>query len=573
MPRPPDAPHPQPAPTRPAHELARLLSRLDGAGYAGYRQLSGAWEFQPFALRVVRVQPDPFAPPSRLEVVLPAAHAGIPDEARHSEVRRRALADWLARQAAERLGDTRFKVDAGGQEVLARSACAVSREGGVTLRLALDLPGPGRRVDGGVARSLLCDLLPQVVERALRWPGAGSEAAWTHLATVEDACALRDLLAERGLVAFVADGSILPRVTGVDDRPLTQGAIAFASPPELRVGLSLPNRGPVTGMGLREGVTLIVGGGFHGKSTVLRAIERGVYDHVPGDGRELAVARSDAVRIRAEDGRCVSRVDISGFVSGLPLGRDTTDFSTANASGSTSQAANLVEALEVGARVLLIDEDTAATNLMVRDARMRALVPADHEPLTPLVDVVRSLHRDHGVSTVLVMGGCGDYLDVADTVVMMDELRACDVTAEARRIAAASPRSGAEERRFPPVRPRCLDPGSVTGGDARRRIRARGLWALTLGDEAIQLGAVEQLVDPSQVPGAGLAMIRLAEGGHLDGRTLRAGLESLEAELVSGGLEVLAQRYTGDFALPRRFEVAAALNRLPSLRIRGFEDG
>ena len=561
------------APERPAHELTRLLARLDGAGYARYRELDGTWQFPGFTLRVVRAQPDPFAPPTRLEVVVPAGGTGIPAEALRDEVRRRALADWLARQAAARLRDTRFRVDAGGQEVLARSACGVEPLGGVTLRLGLELPGPGRRVDGRGTRRLLCDLLPDAVERALHWPAARSVEVWNHLATVEDACALRGLLAERGLVAFVGDGSVLPRRSGVDDRPLAVGAIPFQSPPELRVALELPNRGSVTGMGLRDGVTLIVGGGFHGKSTLLRAIERGVYDHVPGDGRELAVARADTVRIRAEDGRCVTRVDISGFVSGLPLGGDTTDFSTANASGSTSQAANLVEALEVGARVLLIDEDTAATNLMVRDARMRALVSAGHEPLTPLVDVVRSLHGDHGVSTVLVMGGCGDYLDVAGTVVMMDELSAYDVTARARQIAAAAPRPGAEELRFPAVRTRLPDPSSVVGREGRRRIRSRGLEALILGDETIRLGAVEQLVDPSQVPGAGLAVLRLAEGGHLDGAALPAALESLEAELARGGLEALARGYTGDFAMPRRFEVAAALNRLARLRVRGFENG
>ena len=177
---------------------------------------------------------------------------------------------------------------------------------------------------------------------------------------------------------------LLPRRSGVDDRPLEGGGVVpFRSPESLRVVLQAPNAGSVPGMGVPVGVTLVVGGGFHGKSTLLRALEAGVYNHRPGDGRERVVSDPDTVKVRAEDGRAVAGVDISAFIDGLPLGQDTHHFTTPNASGSTSQAATIVEALESGAHALLVDEDTSATNFMLRDRRMQSLVPKDAEPITP----------------------------------------------------------------------------------------------------------------------------------------------------------------------------------------------
>jgi predicted ABC-class ATPase len=316
-------------------------------------------------------------------------------------------------------------------------------------------------------------------------------------------------------------------------------------------------------MGIAEGVTLIVGGGFHGKSTLLQALERGVYDHVPGDGRELVATRADAVKIRAEEGRRVARVDVSSFVSHLPTGADTADFSTDNASGSTSQAAATAEAIEAGARVLLVDEDTAATNLMIRDARMQALVAAEKEPLTPFVDLVRPLHTTHGVSTVLVMGGCGDYFDVTDRVIMLDAYRPSDVTERARALAADR-----TDAPFHAVAARRPDPASVSPMvRGRRKISRRGDDALAFGEHTIDLRALEQVVDPSQITGIGLALDLLAQRYLGEGATLREGLDALAADLADDGVGVLADAYAGDYALPRGHELAAALNRLRSLRV------
>lgn len=554
----------------PAKDLARTLRDLDGQSYARYRSLAGTWPLGAGTLEIVRVQADPFAPPSRVRVTLPGA---APDPAARTPDRRRAHATFLLRRLRRALRDTPLQVDAGGPEVLDRSAGRVQPDGTVVIELGAPLPGPRRRILGREAATLFGETLPAAVE-ALRWENLPDEdrgAATAFVETVEDAVALRDGLAERRIVAFVADGAVLPRRSGVDDRPL-EDATRFVAPPELRVEIPTPNAGAVVGMGVPEGVTLIVGGGYHGKSTLLRAIESGVYDHGLGDGREQVVARADAVKVRAEDGRSVVRSDVSAFVSHLPSGAPTADFSTANASGSTSQAASMVEAVEAGAGVLLVDEDTSATNLMIRDARMQQLIAT--EPLVPFVERIRPLHAELGVSSVLVMGGSGDYLGVADTVIMLDAYAASEVTARAHEIAAASPGRVAEHSGFPAVARRVVDPSSLdpTGRKGRSRVTARGLDTLTFGEDEVDLDAVEQIVDRSQVTGIGRALALLG-GGVLDGTIpLGEGLDLLDAQIAREGIDALREgsRDATDLALPRRHEVAAALNRLRSVRIRSL---
>ncbi|RMH11772.1 MAG: ATPase, partial [Gemmatimonadetes bacterium] len=397
-----------------------------------------------------------------------------------------------------------------------------------------------------------------------------------HALVNEDAEALRAQLRPAGLVAFVADGAMLARRSGVDDRPLEGAeAVPFRAPDALRVTLEAPNAGPVTGMGVREGVTLIVGGGYHGKSTLLRALERGVYNHRPGDGREFVVTVPDAVKVRAEDGRAVGGVDISPFIGTLPGGRDTRAFTTPNASGSTSQAAAILEAVEVGATLLLVDEDTAATNFMIRDRRMQELVPAAAEPITPFVDRVRELYERWGVSSVLVIGGSGDYLDVADTVVGMRDYRAADLTAEARRVASRVPTGRRPEAPAPLAgRPaRVVEPGSLDPrrGRRERSVKARGTHTVSVGVETIDLSAVEQLVHPAQAEALAHALLRLH--GLVDGRrTVAELLGHVERTLSEEGLDALDARRTGGLAGFRRFELAAALNRARKLRARPATD-
>jgi predicted ABC-class ATPase len=560
-------------------DLEANLRRIDGKGYAAYRDLVGGWAVSlgrsgaGAELWIDHVQPDPFAPPSRLRLVVPASVASLPASALTTPLRRHATGDHLARlfrtaaRGGRHVGTGRggvVVIDAGGAEILERTSVQVS-EAGVEVRFAAGLPAAGRRILGREARTLLLERIPQIAAASLL-PGAWKpDALEAHLACVEDHAWLQGRLPGMKLVAFVADGAVLPRATGVSQEPLP-GAVPWLSPNELAVEVNFPNAGTVRGAGIPEGVTLIVGGGYHGKSTLLRALERGVYPHIPGDGRERVVTRADAWKLRAEDGRRVPDLDISAFIGALPGGVDTRRFTTDSASGSTSMAANLVEALEAGTRLLLIDEDTSASNFLVRDARMQALVPKAGEPITPLVDRVRSLHADLGVSTVLVVGGAGDYLDVADHVLLMDAFHPREVTARAREVAESLPTRRAAEAPEPltmpelrRVEPRSVDPAQ-TGRDKVKASEDELLW----GREPIDLAAVEGLVDPSQTRAIGSALLYVLRRGLLGRMPLVEALREAEKVANAEGLQAWGR---GDLARPRLLEMAAAAWRLRTTRV------
>jgi predicted ABC-class ATPase len=567
---------------RDASELREILERIDGRGYKAYRDVEGAWRFDDFVLRIDHVQGDPFATPSRCTALVDAAVAQLPDGAIRGEARTLGTAALLARTFAELAGSTsrsrgtgksgRIRMEHPGQIVVRQTAVLLSADGDVEARLAVGLPARGRRIAGGAAIDMLFEDVPEVVRRSLRADAHPDGAIERHAEANEDAEALRGALRERDLVAFVADGALLPRRSGVDDRPLDpEEVVPFASPDSLRVAINLPNAGQVTGMAIARGVTLIVGGGFHGKSTLLRALQDGVYNHRPGDGRELVVCRDDAVKIRAEDGRSVAGVDISPFIDGLPLGKDTRVFSTPNASGSTSQASAIVEALEAGAGALLVDEDTSATNFMIRDRRMQALVPKGGEPITPFVDRVRGLYEKHGISTVLVLGGSGDYLDVADCVIRMSDYLPADVTEEAREIAASLPTGRAFEaaEALEPPPPRRLDRSSVDPSRGRRRtsVKVPDDRTLLLGGETIDLAAVEQLARRAQTRAIGLALAWAVRTLPEEVTALPDVLDAVERVSEDEGLDAFTEWPMGDVAAFRRFELAAALNRLRTLRV------
>jgi ABC-type branched-subunit amino acid transport system ATPase component len=489
-----------------------------------------------------------------------------------------ALADLLARRfrdalegrpgRGERAGSGnsgRIEIDAGGQEVLERTAIRLA-ENFVEARLRLGLPARGRTILGSVCARLLWKTIPELAARALVFAEHDSADLDAFVRCVEDQEALRAQLEPAGLVAFVADGSVLPRASGVSDRPLTARAVPTAAPESLRCSLRLADGREITGLGFPVGVTLIVGGGFHGKSTLLQALSRAVYPHVPGDGRERVVTHPAAVVVRAEEGRRIEACDISAFISELPGGRDTRCFSTENASGSTSQAAAISEALEVGARVLLMDEDTCASNFMIRDERMRELIAPEREPITPLIDRVRQLWEASGVSTILVMGGSGDYFSVADRVIEMRDYALVDRSVDAARIAggrAASPRTHLPffSERFP-------EPAGLTPrrGKQERAIDARDARELGYGDRRVRLDGLPLLVDRSQAYAVGCAL-DTARATLASGPSLTDALRTLDRACDEGGLEAWVATRSGDehpgeLARPRALEIAGVWNRL-----------
>ena len=570
--------------TKLASDLRSILERIDARGYRAYKDIEGEYKFEKFYLYIDHVQADPYAAPSRVRVRVDQKLARFPLFLFENAIKKVALEDYLTRIFSKSIKEVAKRFRGSGrsgsiavltcsQQVLPRSSLLVN-ETFVETRFTVGLPARGRRILGQEAKEMFFEEIPSIIEKSLFYESLDSQDLEHHLEVVEDAEFIRRHLEEKNLVAFVADGSLLPRASGVDERPMRKGkAVLFSSPPSLRVILYPPNKREIKGMGIPRGITLIVGGGYHGKSTLLDALAVGCYNHIPGDGREFVISSPDTVMIRAEDGRFAKNVDISPFISNLPLGEDTTSFSTLDASGSTSQAANIMEALEIGARVLLIDEDTSATNFMIRDERMQRLVKKDKEPITPLIDKIKLLYRDPGVSTILVMGGSGDYFDVADTVIMMDTYKPVEVSSEARSIAEQNKTHRSHEggEVFGQVRSRIplresFDPRK--GKSGKVKIKPRGMKSIAFGYELIDLSWVEQLVEEAQTRSIG-DLIYYAARQLFDGkRTLREALKIIEEKMKEEGLDSLLPFISGQYAAPRKYELAAAINRLTSLKCR-----
>lgn len=583
----------------PESELEKALANLEGRQYPCYKDLIGEWKgFHGFSVFIDRCQSDPYAPPSNIRARVDMAAAGFPKEYISPAPRNSALCDFLTRAFADVLrggsgtdwtasvaggggwggskgGD--MQVDCPGQFVLPRTS-VMATEAYVEVRLTMALPARGRSIEGHRAAEIMGGGLVEAVQKSLFHSALDQQRLRQHILSVEDQQAARNALKGLGLVAFVANGAVLPRKSGADDRPMTKtddpNLVAFASPPSLEVELVLPNRGKVKGMGIREGITLIVGGGFHGKSTLLQALQVGVYNKVDGDGREFVVCNDNAVKIRAEDGRSVTATNITPFINNLPFDKDTNAFSTGDASGSTSQAANIIEALEVGATTLLVDEDTCATNFMIRDARMQALVSPDKEPITAFIQKVKPLYTDKKVSTVMVVGGSGDFFEVADTVILMERYAPIDVTEQACQIARDLPnptKIATRDTVFGATSDRRLlfESGLVADG----KVSARNLRCITYGSTEVELTNVEQLVEISQARAIADILQLLGDGknGVKQCRTFREVVDFIETALWKGGngLDQLSRfsNPNGAYAMPRRFEIAAAVSRLRTVKM------
>jgi predicted ABC-class ATPase len=566
--------------------LSQILSNLDGQSYRAYRDLEGTHDWHGAQLCIDRVQSDPYAPPSACRLLIPQSIAQFPAELWRNPSREVALRDYLTRQFARAIRGQAIQILQPGQAVLDRSCLWIDADK-IEVRFRVNLPAFGRRIAGKQAAKLLGEELWQVARQALVYSALDAGAVEQHIKVAEDSDALRSQLPAKNLIAFVADGAMLARSSGVDDRP-DVSAIPFQSPESCRVTLDTPNQGSITGMGIAPGITLIVGGGYHGKSTLLRAIERGIYNHVPGDGRERVVTLPTAVKIRAEDGRMVHPTDLSALINHLPLGRSSIEFTTENASGSTSQATNLVEAVAAGSEVLLMDEDTCATNLMIRDARMQRLIAAAQEPITPLIDKVRPLFDECGVSTILVMGGCGDYLAVADRVIAMQEFRPEDVTLRAQAIVAELPNARVvADQAFGPLPDGLRPPGGhrrvstqlLTPRNPSKPHRGKVQGeTIRFYEQEVDLGAVAELIEVGQLKTLAATIVAIDQGwfepqlGKAEAVPLVELLAAFDRLLGNErGLDQLTTGRSGDLVRVRSIELAAALNRLRSGQSGGFD--
>lgn len=578
-------------------QLTKTLREIDNKSYPAYKQLKGRYDMRDFTLMIDHVQGDPFASPSMISVEVSEQKAAFPKELYDTAEKKIALEDWLLRLFAEEIRKYSFQAKGSGKsgfmgavmpgpEILNRTGCEISHEGVVLVRFEMGFPANGRRINSRELEKMLTQFLPKIVSKTLFYD-KNKEAQFRHVAELAvDQNYIRQELRNRNLVAFVANGAILPRESGVSSRPM-KNAVAFESPKSLEVTLNLPNKGALKGMGIPQGITMIVGGGFHGKSTLLKALEVGVYNHIGGDGREYVITDDTAVKLRAEDGRSIQKVDISMFINNLPNGKNTSCFSTEDASGSTSQAANVVEAMEAGSRVFLIDEDTSATNFMIRDELMQKVVHSEMEPITPFSLRVRQLYGAAHISTILVVGSSGSYFYQADHIIQMKDYRPEDITERAKSVAQefATPNKNNSDMKgeseisdeiildnakkeeqaseillpdFSKVRTWLRKP------DVRDRVKMKvmGKDSISINKETIDLRYVEQLVDTGQLAGLANVVWYIRKNLLLEKMPMIEAVNQVEALLrVSGFEKICAGRVPGNLTVPRRQEIFACLNR------------
>lgn len=570
-----------------SRELQNQLRSIDHKSYPAYKALRGSYQFDGYQLNIDHVQGDPFAAPSHVSVFVPASVAAFPEYAVKNELTRHALSDFLARQFAKQVNQYTFKAKGSGksglisvtqcgQEVLYRTACEVTNKG-ITARFAVGFPANGRTINARELEKILFEYLPVCVTQAFSYKNLNAKAVQAAIELAEDQDYIRKQLDSMGLVAFVADHAVLPRESGISSKPM-KNSVEFESPESLRVSMELPHKGTITGMGIPKGITLIVGGGYHGKSTLLTALELGVYNHIAGDGREYVITDESALKMRSEDGRFIKDVDISMFINDLPNKKDTRCFSTEDASGSTSQAAGIIEGMEAGSRVFLLDEDTSATNFMVRDAFMQRVVSPDKEPITPFLSRARALYEQAGISTILVAGSSGAFFHIADTVIQMDNYRPVDITEKAKALCASFPIS--EETPTPfsmpqshrimtkdangATRRRDYRTGAVKKDEPERlKVKVMGRDGFALGKQNVDLRYIEQLIDTEQTAALGI-MLKYAVEKLIDGkRTLSDIAEYMITQMQKKGLSFFAEGsyIPGGYAMPRPQEIYACLNR------------
>ncbi len=568
-------------------ELKEQLRNIDHKSYPLYKSLKGAYSFKNFVFHINHVQGDPFAAPSDVSVTVDVKKAGFPAYALKNALTKDTLADVILREFSKQINQFTFKakgsgksgllsVSHPGQEVLKRTAAQVDDKE-IVIRFSIGFPANGRTINARELDKIIFEYLPVCVEKALYYKNLDAKRLEEAIALAEDQQAIREQLKEKKLVAFIANGSVLPRESGISSHPMKHAKM-FTSPKSLQVSMELPHKGTIYGMGIKQGITLIVGGGYHGKSTLLNALELGIYNHIAGDGREYVIADDTALKLRAEDGRCIKNVDISMFINDLPNGMDTHAFSTLDASGSTSQAAGVIEGMESGSRLFLLDEDTSATNFMVRDAFMQRVVSMDHEPITPFLARARDLYEKAGISTILVAGSSGAFFHIADTVIQMDQYVPLDITKKAKDLCKEFPIS--EEKPRPFVLPqshrimekdkngatKCRDyrSGAIKkDAPERLKVKTMGVEGFSIGKQNVNLHALEQLVDSEQTVALG-QLLKYAVENLIDGkRTIAEIADDLEEKLVREGMQFTVGHGTlcGGYAIPRKQEIYACFNR------------
>ena len=577
-----------------SEELRQQLRSINRKSYPAYKGLKGLYHFGNYILSIDHVQGDPFASPSHVSIQISHRDAGFPVEYYKDTLTGTTLCDYLTRQFEKQVSQYSFRAKGSGksglltvshcgQEILSRTACEIT-EKGITARFFVGFPANGRTINATELEKILFDFLPVCIQKSFFYSSLNAKELQNYIELAEDQEFIRQTLPAKNLCAFIADGSILPRESGISSRPM-KASVPFTSPDSLRISINLPHKGKITGMGIPKGITLIVGGGYHGKSTLLNALELGVYNHIPGDGREYVITDATAVKLRSEDGRFIKDVDISMFINDLPNKKDTRCFSTLDASGSTSQAAGIVESMEAGSHLFLLDDDTSATNFMVRDAFMQQVIQREKEPITPFLERAEDLYKKAGISTILVAGSSGAFFHIADTIIQMDNYVPKDITASVKKLCSQYPLPAVSVTDFQlphshrimsrpaesskHLRHNSRGNHSDSGAAKPERLKTRisGTDGFSLGRQEIDLRYTEQLIDAEQTAALGLLLKYAVE--HLaDGRrTLPEIVQFLWKNLSLHGLSFFTenQKISCGYATPRIQEIYACLNRYRGL--------
>ncbi|WP_290942058.1 ABC-ATPase domain-containing protein [Fibrobacter sp.] len=582
--------------------LYQKIRSLQGKNYGLYKSLADrSWDFGDFVLDFLHVQGDPYAPASRIMIKSSLQMLGYPSEWGGTFERRLALSDFLFRRLGKVVRekypgkDASIVFDAAGPEMLVRNSLWVDN-GELRACLQVRLPGDGRKIQAEDAAEILTMVLPDLVSAGLynsyeSKPEGVEPELLEYYRVLAERKEILSQLEERGLCAFVPDRAVLPRASGLSELPM-DGAVPFKAPAEMEVTLDVCGR-EIRGMGIPKGITVITGGAFHGKSTLLQALTKAVYPHVPGDGREGIVISESAVRVGVEDGRSVRGTDLSPFVRDLPGGISTKNFTTACASGSTSEAANLMEAMEAGSDAFLIDEDSSAVNFLIRDVRVRKLLGDDREPLIPLTDRIREIQ---GRSFILVAGACGDFLDLADNIIVMTSYKAecARINGVAAGIASGTVDGDSTDvaAKIVPglptfVEPQCrsfaeyvkpLLPGLRPASAVERQVKVK-----ISGDTLLQIGFLVSdtskagaLVDRQQRFGAGFMLLNLCQNAASNNApvngssnnesskpaTIMECINALCEKIRNVGFRNLPQGMSREMSLPRAIDIACVLYRL-----------
>ena len=292
---------------------------------------------------------------------------------------------------------------------------------------------------------------------------------------------------------------------------------------------------------------------------------------MPGDGREGIVVDETALRVGVEDGRSVRGTDLSMFVRDLPGGISTKDFNTLSASGSTSEAANLLEAMEAGARTFFIDEDSSAVNFLIRDMRVRKLLGDEREPLIPLTDRIREL-ASAGMNFILVAGACGDYLDIADNIIIMANYRA--ECARFNEAAAALVPAGMPVKRpfvayMQPLQ-KFVRPASAV--ERQVKVKLAGDTLLQIGFLVADTSRLVTLVDKQQRFGAGFMLLNMLQNaasnaeGDSPADSVAGAAQKLCDTICNVGFRNLPQGMSREMSLPRAVDIACVAFRLTAAK-------